>query len=792
MKLASDSKYSAPSIRLRALLGAAAVSLTAVCLVDVSPAHAADAGDAAAPADGVGEVIVTARKVRERLEDVPIAITALGGDKLNQNGHIRIEDLNLLAPSTNIVITNGHQTSFSIRGLGANPANDGLEGSAGVFLDGVYLGRPGMAAMDLIDIDQIEVLRGPQGTLFGKNTTAGAVNITTETPSFRFGAVGQATYGNYNYQQYQGSVTGPLLGDALAGRLTAFSTTRDGYVTDVTTGAKLNNLDRYGVRGQLLYKPTNNFSLRIIGEYEAEQQSTGAVLTVNSLGATPSALQTSLKAAGATLLPDPTGLTTYIGGPAQTGDRQYAFSGEANWTVAGYTLTSITAWRRWDYASLSDSDGTAADVITAGQNLHDSQWSEELRLKFPAMGPVDAIAGLYYFQQTFYSDQIVEYGSQAAAWLSGVPNSLLPVYAAFSPALKGLLAYNGSRWDIISTPATHSYAAFGQAVWHVSPVWNVTAGLRETYETKDETVSRATPVGANGQPVAALASQAVAPFNIGVNNAAPSFLISTDYHVMPTTMAYASIAQGEKAGGVNASVPGVGETPNSLKVQPETATDYEIGVKGDLFERRLSFNLDAFLTDVSNYQATYVTVVNGSAVQLLTNVGRVRTQGFEAEATVRPVRGLTLTATGSYNDAYYASYPNGPCPAGTVGASTCNLTGKPVAGAPRWIANLDAQYEHGLGAGLVGYGVVEYSYRSAYYGYLDDSPYSLTGNYALINLRLGLHPEASRWDLSLWGKNVTNQHYVPTYLNYGSLLPGVYVPFFGDPATYGVTLRARF
>jgi iron complex outermembrane receptor protein len=769
-----------------------APSRPALVKASLVSASLATEAEAAAAGPTVEEVTVTARKSRERLADVPIAITAISGADLVQNEHRRIEDLSTLVPSTNFVITNGHQSSFSIRGLGTNPGNDGLEGSAGVFLDGVYLGRPGMAATDLIDVSQIEVLRGPQGTLFGKNTTAGAVNITTAEPEFTFGGRAQATYGNYNVQQYQGTITGPLIGDALAGRLTAYSTTRDGDVRNVTTGRKVNNLDRWGVRGQLLYKPSDDFSLRVIGEYHREQQSTGAVLTVNSLGVTPAAMQAKLNAVGAVLVPDPSGETTYIGAHDQTGTRQTAFSAEANWNTGGFLLTSLTAYRRWHYASDSDTDATGADVLNGGYNINHDQFSQEFRVKFPTGGPVDAVAGAYYFQQKLHVDSIIDYGPDAAAWLSGIPNSLLPVYAPFSPALQGLLAYNNSHWDLYSTPTTHSYAVFGQATWHVTPVWNVTAGFRETYEKKAETVWRTQPVSLQtGQPIAALASQVVAPFQVSTDKASPSFVVSTDYHLQPNLMVFASVSRGEKAGGVNSSLPAAGEPISSLIVQPETATSYEAGVRGEAFEHRVRYSLDAFYTRVSDYQATFITTVNGQPAQLLANVGRVRTRGVEAEVTAVPIEGLTINANGSYNDAIYASYPNGPCPAG-VAATSCDLSGEPVAGAPRWIGNIRVNYEHAVGERIVAYGGAEYSYRSHYYGYLDDSPYSQTGGYGLVNLHAGVRDANGRWDLSVWGKNVTDEHYVSNYLSYGSLLPGVYVPIFGDFATYGATLRTQF
>lgn len=233
------------------------------------------------------------------------------GDQLRQNDHIRLEDLNQLVPSTNIVVTNGHQASISIRGLGNNSGSDGLENRAGVFVEGVYLGRPGMAATDLIDINQIEVLRGPQGTLFGKNTMAGTVNITTELPSLHLGLKAQASYGNYNYQQYQASLTGPITQD-IAFRLTGYRTTCDGYVDDITTNEKVNNLNREGVRLQLL---ASNLSIRLIGEYASEQQSSGAVTLIPTMGTSASAIETKLKATGATIAVDPGGKTTAAGGP---------------------------------------------------------------------------------------------------------------------------------------------------------------------------------------------------------------------------------------------------------------------------------------------------------------------------------------------------------------------------------------------------------------------------------------------------------------------------------------------
>jgi iron complex outermembrane receptor protein len=760
-----------------------------------APARAAEAApSAAASAISVTEVVVTARKRAERLQDVPIAITAVGGAQLNQGAHLRIEDLNQFAPSTNIVIPSPHQTSFSIRGLGANPSNDGLEQSAGVFVDGVYLGRPGMAVFDLIDISQVELLRGPQGTLYGKNTTAGAVNISTTPPSFAPGGVFQISGGNLGYVQTQASLTGPLLGDELAGRLTAYDTSRNGWVRDTTTGQTLDDVRRYGVRGQLLFKPSDSFSLRLIGEHHEENDSNGATL-FNSWGGKAATWQKDLAVVGGMVDISPNGDATAANGPTVIRTRQWAVSAQADWSLGGgYALTAITAWRNWSYFSLSDVDGGTANVATAGYTVHDDQFSQELRIATPKDRPVEAVAGAYYFQQNLTVDQLTAYGSDAAAYLAGIPANLLPTYAKHSAALAALLAYPNTAWDIWATPRTRSYALFGQATWHATSKLNITAGVRETYESKSEQVWRPNPVSSlTGLPSAALAYATYPAARVSVADWAPSGLISADYKIAPDVMAYATVSRGEKAGGVSTTLPGAGLGLGSLKVKPEVADNGEIGVKSQLFDHRLQLDVDVFYTEVQDYQATYFATPpgGGTTVQVLTNVGKVRTEGVEAEATARPVAGLTLTSTVSYNDAIYASYPSGPCPV-EVTAAACNLTGKPVAGAPRWIANLSGQYEHPLAGAVIGYVGADYSWRSSYYGYLDDSRYDKTGDYALINARLGLRQANGRWEAILWAKNLADKRYVASYLNYGSLIPGAYVPFFGDPRTFGVTLRTAF
>ena len=774
----------------RTRLSKLASTALALCIAAGSAAPAwadSDAADA-----GVQEITVTARKRAENAQDVPIALTAISGDRFSEENHYRIDDINQLAPSVNIVIPSPHQTAFSVRGIGNNPANDGLEQSAGIFLDGIYLGRPGMAVMDLMDLQGIEVLRGPQGTLFGKNTTAGALSLTTQKPSFTPGVAAQISEGDYGFQQYQAMVTGPLAAD-LAGRLTAYDTKRAGWVADTTTGQTFGNIARTGARGQLLYQPTDAFSVRLIGEMHQEDDAPGALL-FNSWGATPAKLQSTLAAIGATIDVDPKGGTTAINSYTATKARQYAASAEVNWDLGGYELTSITAFRSWFYHTYADSDGTNISALTTGGDIiNNRQYSEELRVATPKDGQVNAVAGLYYYQQDLRHDQPVIYGPEAAELLSGMNAATLAAYAKYSPALQGLLLYNNTDWDTYSTPDINSYAAFAQATWHVSDSFDLTGGLRETYERKDETVWRPVPFSTlTGLPVQALASQAYPAAEVGLANWSPSALLTASYKAADGVMGYATLSHGEKAGGLNSGIPGAGLTPDSLKVRPEKADDAEVGIKATTADRRLQWNADAYITLVRDYQTTYFTTPpgGGSMVQVLSNAGAVRTQGVETDVTAKPFAGMTLSANGSYNDAYYQSYDNAPCPLDST-AKVCSLTGKPVSGAPRFIANISATYEHALDDERTVYIGGDWSWRSSYYGYLDDSALVKTGDFGIVNLRAGVR-QGDNYDLSFWVKNLFDRTYVNSYYNLGSLLPGVYSPFFGDRMTLGGTLRVAF
>ena len=761
-------------------------SSSARALADDATAVTSAETDASSDGDSYGrlqEVVVSARRREENAQDVPVPIAAASGAALDQAGLYRLEDLNTQLPSTNVEFANPRQNSIAVRGLGNNPANDALESSVGVYLDNVYLGRASMANIDLIDIDQVALLRGPQGTLFGKNTTAGVLNITTLAPSYNPGAEAEASYGNLDYYQLRAAATGPLIDDTLAGRLTVSRTYRDGAVDDIYDGRNLNGTSRYAARGQLLWDPSHDFSLRLIGEHEEEHSDTGAGVLYNPGPDNGLKFYNAVRAAGATVVYDPDYLETTINGVQHMVVEQSGTSAEANWQLGGYKLTSITAWRSWAFLPTNDADSTSADALTnAGQEVHDQQFSQELRLASPADEPLSYVAGLYYFYQQQHNILYTHYGPDAKAIvaLGDGPASFANGYYQTPQYLR-----------------TESGAAFGQLTWKPLQPWEFAAGLRDTQEGKAMWVTR------SNNAISPAFAKTFSTYDSGtltLNDNDVSALLSASYKFTPDVLAYASLSRGAKAGGINPAVPNGVLGTKSLYVNPEFANDAELGLKSSWFERRLTANANLFWTQVKDYQATLLEPVGNTNtfVQVLTNIGKVRTRGVESEFAAVPVDDLNLRLTASYNNATYLSYDNAPCPAEVLaptnasqGAIICNLTGKPLVGAPRWILNPGVSWSHHSFAGLTGTAEADYSWRSEQFGSADDSQYALIHSYGVLNVRYGLSGALGgdrTWTVSLWSNNVLDKHYVTGGLTVSSSLYDYYL-YPGLPRTYGLTLR---
>ncbi|MBH9351423.1 TonB-dependent receptor [Pseudomonas aeruginosa] len=767
-------------------------------LLALGGALPASAADAPAPAEeapplassvpdkadtALGKVTVTARRREEDSQKVPTPITVLGGETLEAQRISRVQDLQQVLPSVNVAYIHARQSSVAVRGIGNNPASDGLEGSAGIYLDNVYLGRPGMAVFDLLDIEQLELLRGPQGTLFGKNTTAGVLNISTRAPTFTAERTVEVSGGQDGYFPGRGTVSGPL-GETLAGRLSAYRTRDDGYIKNIHDDNYLNGGERQGARGQLLFEPNEDFSLRWIADYNEEDSSNGSMVVYG--GAERFWQRAAL--VGASPLRDPQRRKVNINGRQHVSVHQGGSSLEANWNLAGgYRLTSISAYRYWHVTPAHAEQLNVSAINDTGVEVHDRQFSQEIRLASPTGGAFDYVVGAYAFRQNLGNKTFTSYGPLADLYLLGA----------------NLGALNDTYSKANGKIETDSFALFAQGTWHLTERLDFTAGLRGTYEEKNAKVERFAPLGgaAVGGVGAAVRNGQLGAYDSGdlsQYNFAPSALLSLSYQFSDDLLGYASLSHGEKSGGVNLAV---GSAPSagadSLLVGPERANDAELGLKSTLFDRRLLLNANLFWTGIHGYQATTLYQAPGSTqlVQVLANAGSVRSRGLEFEATALPLRGLTLNFNGSYNDVTYLSFKDAPCPAEVStrpGApSSCDLTGQRVVGASKWIANLNGEYQWRLDDRFQPYVSASYAYRSAAEGTLDNSDLSKIDGYALVNLAAGLRSDLGdgQLDTSVWLKNAFDKDY---YLSAFASINGSYTASVGQPRTLGVSLRYDF
>ncbi|MBU6266725.1 MAG: TonB-dependent receptor [Sphingomonadales bacterium] len=767
------------------------------------PLSAAWADDGATDAT---TVIVTARRRAEDLQHVPAGITVVGGDTLAKTYAVNINQVSQLVPTLNYSSPNPRNTAYTIRGLGSSvvaisQANDGLEPGVGFYVDQVYHARPATAAFDFTDIQQVEVLRGPQGTLYGKNTTAGAIAITTRKPEFTLGGEAELSYGQQNFLQAKAAVTGPLVPDLLAVRLSGSLTRRDGVITNTRTNTLQNNLHNDALRGQLLFTPAANFSLRLIGDWSNfHSECCTQVFVRVAPTLKPAAQQYAALAAGQGYTPpstNPYDRLTSIDAAVGTNTQEGGASATAELTSGAATLTSITAWRFWDWDAANDRDYTGLPIQTT-QHIpsRQDQFTQEIRVASNGRQTLEYVAGVYGLTQKLTGHPISVYGPLATYWL-------LPASATRKASL---LDGYGSNGTTVFT--TKSVAVFAEATWHLLPRLALTGGIRYTYEAKAGSYVLTTSGGVAGT-AALLADQAsiLQPqsYNATVSDGSASGRANLAWDVTDNLMAYASYARGQKSGGINMSglptykASDVGHVVgdpilSTAVVRPEHNTTLEAGIKAKMFANAVAVAIDAFHVKVTDYQANVVD--NAAVVALrsyLANIPEVTVKGVEFDASARVGSHLTLRASGAFADGKYASYPQGPCPIEATGASTasCNLTGKGLPGLPRWSGSFGGEYAAPLPLGALhgqAFARADLIARSAIFGDATDSAYTVIPGYAVVNASIGYR--TPHWDVALFARNLLNKDYLQNVtVQAGN--SGLIVGTPSDPRMFGATLRLR-
>ncbi|MEG8221890.1 TonB-dependent receptor [Sphingomonas sp. HH69] len=779
--------------------------LASAALVTVSPHDALAQSvlpvESAAAEEDAAAITVTARRRDESAHDVPIALSVIGADQLAATGNFSLGQAQQLVPSLQIFSYNPRNTNINIRGLGSNVSltNDGLENGVGVYVDNVYYGRVGQSQFDLVDLQQIEILRGPQGTLFGKNTTAGAINISTRPPSFETEFSGEATLGDYGFLQLRGSLSGPLIADRIAARISIADTHRDGFIDNVRTGTKASDYDNFSVRGQLLATPSEALSIKLIGDFSKQTLNCCVNLLVGSYSqydngaALPNNFEQRVARAGYTPLPfDPFARKTDANSHYQADMRGYGASGQVDWDLGGVALTSVTAYRWWDWDPANDSDAIGLSVLTKAQQANrQRQFSQELRIASTGERAIDYVAGLYYFWQTVRGYGATTFGVDAP--LYNLPGVAANVREA-AIANYGVESY--------SEPTTKSYAAFGQLTWNASDAFKVTAGLRYTYEKKAGLFEQHVVSGADLSTLSAserATAQAlrnqfgpVASFTTAFDDANVSGLLNLSYKVAGDALLYATYSHGGKSGGLNLSVIPVGVDPN---VKPETVNHFELGAKTQFLDRKATLNLAGYWTEITDYQTAITEQVANTVSyrQYIANAGKVRSRGFEADLAYAPTRLVSLSASAAYVDATYLDYRNAQQAVENLNlGSLQDLSGARLAGVPKFTWTLGADVAQPIGnwgsRGIELYAHGDFSHRSSIYTAVSNSRYSLAPGYGLLNARVGLRSDDGIWDLSVWARNLTDKNY---FVTLSPANTGLITGQVGDPRTVGITLRTK-
>ncbi|WP_034157261.1 TonB-dependent receptor [Sphingomonas sp. ERG5] len=752
------------------------------------------ADDASAGGDSEisGDILVTARRRDERLQDVPAAISAVSGDTLQTQHLDRIADFAAKLPNFSAVQQNTRVSGLYVRGLGGNANNDGAEAGVGLIVDNVFLTHVGFSWLDFVDLDHIELVRGPQGTLLGKNTTIGALIVTTKRPSFTPEFNLEAGYANFGRYQIRANATGPVIGDTLAYRLTFYQDKSNGWARNRVDGQKYLDVNRWAVRGQLLFDSGPVTSRLIAEHYETSEYNNyypNYADATNFVNGTPrtGSWDTKMRTIFGYTPNYEVGKNADLNTQDRIDSRVNGISNELNIKLGSHTLTAVTAWRQLRFRPRNDSDQSPFSILRAGFDVDVDQYSQEVRLASPTGGAVDYQVGGYFLREDLVSNNRSIFQSDSTKWF--LTGSLPPAFLL--PAI-----LNGVEYDQYGKLKVTSGAAFGQATWHITDRAALTGGVRFTRETK-----RASNTGSvfGGAPLPALLEPArtgiIAAFG-GIFSVADSrttdswsWLINPSYKISDDVLLYASVSYGEKSGAANLSA-----TKNKpVIIDPEKSTDYEIGVKATLAGGRATLSTNFYWTDIRDYQAVQIDPAKVGLGNFLGNAAAVRLRGVEVEGEAKLGAGFSASFSGSYNDATYRSYRNAPVPiefAYPNGPANLDLSGKRVIGSAKWSGQASIAYDAPISdrIGLNGY--INQTYRSAT-NLLN--PYSAYGNqagYGLTNAGIGLHSSDDRYSLLFWGRNLFDKRYAVGLGAAGAVNP--FIKVLGDPRTFGATLKGRF
>ena len=740
--------------------------LVAALAVAGGTAGAQDTGDAV-----IEEVIVTAARREQSFQDVPMAVSALDSQHLLDAGVTEFQDLQSQVPSFEVESNlTPFMTTLRIRGIG-NMANiPNFEPAVGLFVDGAYRSRSGLAMGDLLDVERIEILRGPQSVLYPKNVTGGVVSVITQRPTDEFSAWAGAGFGNFNYWQLQGGINGALA-DGMRGRLAVVSSDREGSINDIANGTDSGGYSRTAVRGQFEFDLGERSRLRLVAGYSDKD---GPCCSPDVLlGNTSRTFLTVLRRPFDT---DPLNRKIAFSNPLEFDTEQYdllaEFSYEFDWAV----LTSTTSYDNFEFHFGQDAEQTTLTLATVFNDQEADSFGQEFRLTSQGDGPVSWMTGAYYFGNDFTRGSLSPNEPTLVLGADVVP---LPL-----PGVPGDQSSFRSNYD------TDHWSLFGQLDWQVTDWAKLSAGLRYIDEEKSLDVRSAVQVAA--LPSFATTTTVPTPVEGDLSSDGVAWNLSALFDVAAGTTLYATVSEGYKAGGHNGDWDASGGlTAERRQFDDETVLNLEAGLKSRFWNGQATLNLSVFRSEFEDYQNASFLGLN----YLVRNAEKVVTQGIELDGSVRPLAGFTIDYAATYLDAEYDEFTSGACYFGRApdnpAERTCDLSGETMPNAPDWRTNLGLQYEHGL-AGGTGFVRADWAYTSDQIVDTALDPRTEQEAYNLLSARLGWRSD--RYSVTLWGDNLTDETVMSAagpQTVFGSIDGGLQI-YLNDSRTYGVTMDVRF
>jgi iron complex outermembrane receptor protein len=746
------------------------------------------------------ELIITARRRVETAQNVPISISVVGGAQVEETGAFNVNRLKELVPTVQLYSSNPRNTTLNVRGLGSTfgLTNDGIDPGVGFYVDGVYYARPAATTLDFIDIERIEVLRGPQGTLFGKNTTAGAFNITTRPPKFTPSATLEVSYGNFGFVQAKAAITGAIT-KKIAGRFSFSGTQRNGVIRDIVRQKSINDLNNIGFRGQLLYAPSEKIKITLTGDI-SDQKPEGYAQVVAGVVQTKRPGYRQFDSIIRDLnyqLPSRNPFDRIVdhNTPWRSGNHLGGVSVNVDARVGSGTLTSTTAWRYWNWDPSNDRDFTGLPVLTLSQapSKH-KQWTQEIRYAGEFSSRLTGVAGVFVIGQDLKTDPVHTEESGSAQWRfsQSTTSNLWQT--------PGLLDGYGIRTT--SSLETFGAAVFGQLDWAITERLHLLPGVRYNYDRKEVDFDRKTYGGLETNDPQLLAIKRSVytdqAFTADVDESNFSGQLTLSFKANNNINAFATYSISYKPVGIN-----LGGLPTAngqvltefATIKPEDVNHFELGVKTSP-TKTSTLNITLYNSVIKDYQTQVQTAEVGVNRGYLANAEKVRVRGVELDGAVKINKHLSFYGNLAYTDGQYITFTNAPLPLEETGAlqSFKDVSKGGLPGISDWAGSLGGEILSSKKAVFGNNGNVFFAadvyYRSSFSSSASPSKYLNIDGYALLNTRAGFRAPLGL-TFFVWARNLLDKDY------FEQLLPaagnaGHYAAVLGDPGTFGVTLRYAF